>query len=380
MPSRLTLRFFVTATFCAGLLPARAAEARDCAANSDCPKGFQCSPIGTSADGGPGVCSSLPCESDSDCGSGTRCEFDVGTECTGSPTGTQVCAPLNVCVPQWQAPCTTDSECGPGFACGGDGGAGYPGVSGAGYVQCGPGQVDASVPSYATSTTIPCADVPEPPMPPDFGDSGPQIPVICEPGSTCLSVTWKTCNAAQTACRADSDCPSTWTCGCADIGVVSTPAIFPDGAVQTSSAPCTTVCLAPNSDLSWGPLNGAAGASGTAVGSPPVPGGVSAGDGAVPLPPSGTDAAVSFAAGSGSGGGGAPSSAPASQSGTKPNEPEVPPNAADGSRGSSSGGGCEVARGSRTGRPWGVLVGLAGLVGLRARRRSENSRSRRRSA
>lgn len=47
----------------------RQAQARVCSVASDCPKGFDCEPGGVAADGGPAsICTSLPCQSNSDCG------------------------------------------------------------------------------------------------------------------------------------------------------------------------------------------------------------------------------------------------------------------------------------------------------------------------
>jgi hypothetical protein len=221
MPSRLIRRSFATATFCAAVLSVRAAHARSCKVNGDCPRGFQCGPLGTAGDTGiPSVCTSLPCGSDSDCAPSTRC------------------GPQNMCVPQWQVPCTTEAECGPGFTCA-ESDANGPNS----YIQCGPGQYDASIPSFATATSISCADVTPTPQPP------PGYIPVCEAGGTCLSVTWKTCSAPQTACKSDLDCPSTWTCSpCVDTGVFPAPAT-PDAAAQLDAAACTKVCAAPNSDL-----------------------------------------------------------------------------------------------------------------------------------
>ena len=50
-----------------------------------------------------------------------------------------------------------------------------------------------------------------------------------------------TVSAPQTTpCSVDSDCPSTWTCGCETNC---------DGPVLAADGGCTTVCIAPNSDL-----------------------------------------------------------------------------------------------------------------------------------
>jgi hypothetical protein len=248
----------------------RRAQARTCSAASDCPKGFDCEPGGVAADGGlAGVCVSLSCQGNSDCAAGFSCYIDMGTECVTAPDGAQSCGPRNACVPEWDAPCVTATDCGPGFTC--------PPSYGASY-NCGKEQ-DASQPPYATVTIVPCSAVPRPPfpmadaaLPPGF----PGFPSICEAGATCTEVTWNTCVAQQTGpCKVDSDCPSTWTCGCrANCGGVAPP---PGGSAL--DAGCMMVCIPPNSDLSLAACNGAAG--GPSFGVSPLPsGGSDSGGGA----------------------------------------------------------------------------------------------------
>ena len=245
------------ALFSTALSP-REAHARACAVATDCPRGFDCEPSGTTSDGGAaGTCLSLSCQSDSDCGAGTRCFLDMGTRCATAADGGSSCSPGSACVPQWQAPCSVDSDCGPGFTCSGS----------SGYYQCGPNQATVVLAPYQTSMTVPCSDVPMPPfLPgPDSGFPFP-VPAICDAGSTCLSITSKMCVAQQTAaCAIDSDCPSTWACQCPMTCGGSSGVALPPGAGQgTVDAACTKACVAPNSDLvadvcfgsAAGPANG----------------------------------------------------------------------------------------------------------------------------
>ncbi len=221
-------------------LASREARARSCSVASDCPKGFDCEPAGVGPDGGPaGACVSLACESSGDCGPGLSCYLDMGTECMTAADGGETCEEHNACVPQWDAPCLADSDCGPGYSCA---------PANGGSFNCGKNQ-DAGQPPYAMVTVVACSAVPVPPFP--FPDGGfppgfPAIPSICEAGTTCTEVTWRTCVAQQTgACSGDSDCPSTWTCGCQ-----STCSELPTPPGQTPiDAGCTKGCIPPNSDL-----------------------------------------------------------------------------------------------------------------------------------
>ncbi len=278
-------------------LSSRETWARACSVASDCPKGWDCATFdaGAESDGGPaGTCMSLPCQSDSDCGPGLACFIEGWSLGPGLPLGTTTPSLFppdggtgSACIPEWEVACTSSSDCGPGFTCpqrtGGFGGS----------YNCGKDQ-DASEPPYATVTTVPCSAVPTPLS--VLGDAalgGFAIPSICEAGTTCTEVSWNTCVAPQTTpCSVDSDCPSTWTCGCETNC---------NGPVLASDGSCMTVCIAPNSDLFGGEIcfGGAGGGSFGAIGS------------TVPSSPvaldSGVDAAgsgVTSGAGSSSGGDG----------------------------------------------------------------------------
>ena len=227
----------------------RTGYARTCGADADCPSGFQCVPR---APGASSSCMSFRCSSDADCGSGLRCEFGVGTECIVM-AGVESCHPRNICVPRWEAPCLADDDCGPGFTC----------TSTNNAYECGPGADAASAPPYTTAERIPCSQVAKPPMLSCIEDGGctpppPSVtlPQICQPGSTCVALTWKTCEETVTgSCSKDSDCPATWTCECAPQG----------GGVRLGPAPrdaggaCDRLCTPPNSDLAnggVGPISG----------------------------------------------------------------------------------------------------------------------------
>jgi hypothetical protein len=220
------------AAACATLFATHAAQARDCSAGADCPRGFEC--IASDPTAGPaGTCASLSCQSDSDCASSFRCDIGFGAG--------------NSCAPQWQVPCLTETDCGPGFTCMSTFGGSY---------NCGKGQ-DAAVPPYEKAMPIACGDIPRPPDPCSLSDASCPfaIPSICDAGSMCTAVTWKSCEATQTGpCSVDSDCPSTWTCQCpSSAGNPGGPPSPPPGA---GDAGCTKRCVAPNSDLSNGGSEG----------------------------------------------------------------------------------------------------------------------------
>ena len=278
----------------------RLAQARACSVASDCPKGWYCdeSDAGVGADGGPaGTCMSLPCESNSDCGPGLSCfiwGWSLGAGVPASLTTPSLFeAPDggkgSACLPQWETACTSASDCGPGYTC--------PASAGGfgGSYNCGKDQ-DASEPLYATVTTVPCSAVPTPLS--MLGDAAPPagfaIPSICEAGTTCTEVAWNTCVAPQTTpCSVDSDCPSTWTCGCETNC---------DGPVLAADGGCTMVCIAPNSDLFAGEV--CAGGAGVSLGSngPSAPSSPMSSDSGLDAAASGASAAAAGSSGAHGGG------------------------------------------------------------------------------
>jgi MYXO-CTERM domain-containing protein len=323
--------FWILAAFASVTASPRQAQARACAEPSDCPKGWYCadSDAGVAADGGPsGTCMSLPCQSNSDCGPGLSCFIEGWSLGPGLPVSTSTqslfAAPDggkgSACLPQWEVACTSASDCGPGFTCPPTSTGGF-----GGSYDCGKDQ-DAAEPPYATVTTVPCSAVPNPLS--LLGDAalpaGFPNPSICQAGSTCTEVSWSNCVAPQTTpCSVDSDCPSTWTCGCETN--CNGPVLADDGG-------CMMVCMAPNSDLFAGEVcGGAEGVSSGPSNSTPAPSSLGASD-------DGVDAAAS--------------------------------GASPGAAASSSGhGGCQVGSDSAS-APWTlVIMGFLAAARWRPRRR-----------
>ena len=188
------------------------------------------------------VVRSVFCQTDADCGPGTRCYVDSPTNtCVTGDGGQQQCS-SNACVPQWEAPCSVDTDCGSGFTCSGSGG----------YTQfvCGT-RTGQPVPPYATETPTPC---PAPPLPLPL-PAGFVPPFSCDAGpGACFSVAWKTCVAEATPpCAVDADCPPTWTCGCKATcptsGIELPPSSDADAPAPIADTGCTLTCVPPNSDL-----------------------------------------------------------------------------------------------------------------------------------
>jgi MYXO-CTERM domain-containing protein len=122
----------------------------------------------------------------------------------------------------------------------------------------------------------------------DAAPEGFDIPSICDAGSYCEEIAQNTCTSQSTnqACSTDSDCPSTWTCGCEALcsGALSPP---PGEDASPAAPSCTLVCLAPNSDLmqevcagpaSFSGNGGSAAAAPSPSGSSDAGGATSAGD------------------------------------------------------------------------------------------------------
>ena len=210
----------------------RQTRTRACSVAGDCPNGYACQFGAAGADGRQqGICVSLPCQSNSDCGPGLTCYqagVRIGTAAQLVPTTCPQTAEdggtCNACVPQWDAPCVTNADCGPGFTCPVD-------TATVRAISCGNDQ-DASPPPFATVTTLPCSATP------------PPAGTTCRAGSICTSFFWNQCVPQPTGpCTVDADCPPMWTCGCqAGCGLLS----FPGSA---SDAGCSTACSPPNSDL-----------------------------------------------------------------------------------------------------------------------------------
>jgi hypothetical protein len=331
MKTRHAVWVLAFCTFGALTAPSRRAEARACTMASDCPMGWSCdeSDGGVAADGGPtGTCISLPCQSDSDCGPGLRCFIEGYSLGSGLPISASTPSLLgastggSACIPEWEIACTSASDCGPGFTC--------PDTTGGfgGSVNCGKDQ-DASEPPYATVTTIPCSEVPNPLT--AFGDASLPPPFsnlsICEAGTTCTKVQWNDCVAPQAApCSVDSDCPSTWTCGCETNC---------NGPVTGTDGGCVTVCLEPNADLFSGEV--CFGGEGSSPGFNGLP----TSSGSVP----------------------ADSGASAGGSGDSPSK----------SAASGSQGGCQVGSGGASGSWPLVVAGILAMARWKPRRRRRST-------
>jgi hypothetical protein len=329
----------LAAAFVGASLWVGSAHARACASDADCPRGFGCLGGRTSdaippfpstsraADGGlAGVCTSLECHSDADCGDGTRCELDVSTLCTQRPDGTMSCGPGNMCVPAWQARCKADGDCGAGFTCSGTDG----------YDELAPPS-EAKVPSYAMATSVPCASILPPVVPPN-------VNLNPTDASTCTAIVWSTCIAQPTGpCTVDTDCPATWNCACpmegpVGGGLAGAGELPADASGAAADAACTPQCLPPNSDLA--PIY-------------PSSGGGFGGNAPLGPTPAGSQTPAPAVRGADAGAARGTSTSAAS------------PGAA------SSQGGCQVIAGDpRTCAPWATLAGLLlALGGRRARTR-----------
>jgi hypothetical protein len=210
------------------------AAARTCTTAAACPLGFRCLSTGESADGGTvSSCISLSCQSNADCGSGTVCDMDMGSECVDEADGGQSCSPFNACVPQWQAPCTIDSDCGDGFHC----------IANGMVCDCS-GKLALL---DAGGVVTPCDQLPSPPHPP------PMVPSICDAGSSCVCKTTRSCQEIPMApCSQSTDCLPGWTCMCPPLAGTEIPA---DANVDEGGC-SAKVCEPPNWDLSNAPSNG----------------------------------------------------------------------------------------------------------------------------
>jgi hypothetical protein len=161
------------------------ARARCCTSDSDCPRGFQCTGAGT-VPGAVGSCSSVaaPCQCNSDCAPGLRCQLGAYTLCLGSSPGS--CSFAGECVAPWQAACGTDTDCGGGgFTCAQNG------------TQCG--------------------------------------------GGTCQSTASCSFPPLPAACASNDNCPVGWTCEAADaVTIKCVPCGGPGGPMTLPGPPLLT--------------------------------------------------------------------------------------------------------------------------------------------
>jgi hypothetical protein len=161
-------------------------------------------------------CAPAGCMADSDCGEGMVCyERSQGT-CSVAPSepcsSGQFCPPTpepvctesidHICVPRYLLPCEQASDCGEGFTC-------EP------QSRCG---CSGSTPSTTPPPVNPSTPAPPPPdkdagqADPEAADRGfapaPSPPADCG----CEPTGEKYCKVIEVACRADADCPKSFTC------------------------------------------------------------------------------------------------------------------------------------------------------------------------
>lgn len=103
------------------LCPRAARACLLCSIDTECPRGFGCTPLVRAVDGGVlSACMPVDCLTDSDCAAGMRCVVGTATECvcpSDGPCPNSNCRPVNSCAPVWQAGCNVTADCGEGFQC-----------------------------------------------------------------------------------------------------------------------------------------------------------------------------------------------------------------------------------------------------------------------
>jgi hypothetical protein len=272
---------------------AEGAGAQSCADDTGCPKGFSCEVTGMSNCGAStpaarpacdgGACSQQPlpelpvpacdpqeyrscvpgnCMTDSDCATGMVChERSTGT-CAVAPSGPcssdMKCPPPaptictetveHICIPRYVLPCEQASDCGDGFTCEPQSvcgcSAGSSGTAGAG----------------AAGNPVPSTPTPPPAM--DAGAAEPQAdrafaPAPPPPDCTCKPTDEKYCKVIEVVCRADSDCPKTFTCKQSYVASTGPACVAPakgDGGTCGAALPPTNVyrCVPPYENLDPG--------------------------------------------------------------------------------------------------------------------------------
>jgi MYXO-CTERM domain-containing protein len=414
----LNSSLLVAAALAASFGSVRTAQAQEKCGDTECPKGYTCE---TSTSGCPDIaclegtdckpcepteysyCVAAECKTDADCGAHMKCAAIEQMDCA-APTApaTEPCAAdtdckvapapdepadcttttIHQCQPQWTLPCNADADCGEGFACkeqescwcsgsagsvgGGSTGSAATGTAGSSSTSSGAGAAGGAAAGGAGSIGVPMpaddsyapvaengaassGDVAEPPAPDESCG--------CEPTGEFA------CEAVETACSQDSDCPADWTCEDNPMGVCWADANGNSGCTPADPA---KLCQPPYSDLGGGYVD--ARGEGTSDGT-------TGGDIAVddtgsnsPEPPKAADGDASGSATSGddtshsSSDPGAPEDADGEQSAA----PE-----ADASSGETSiaGGGCSVSTGSGHAGQFGLMLAAA-MAALGLRRRS----------
>ncbi len=325
------------------------ADARQCEADADCPKGFTCEESTATACTDPAPCAegedcpardsgcvsetisscqSIDCASDSDCAEGMTCvEVEMERcaqpacpadgECP-KPESTCEAEPRSYCVPSYLLPCSADSDCGPGFSCREQEACACGGSAGNPEPSPGAAPPDEGGGSSGFAPADPDADPAE--MPAEDENCG------CEPSGEFA------CVLDQAACTSDADCQAGFTCEDNPNGVCWAS---PDGDMGCSTPDPAKLCMPPYTDLYGG------------VGRSE--------DGAVSYPE-------------------APAGDPSSDPGDQNTAGEgAAADDAGAAGGESESGGCSVAA---AGAPasWGLTaLALFGLAGLRRRRSAVHS-------
>lgn len=176
-----------------GDLPVPACETREyrscvpghCMADSDCASGMVCHERST---GTCSVAASGPCLS------GMKCPDPAPAVCTETIE--------RICLPRYLLPCAQARDCGDGFTC-------EPqsicGCSGGSSGSAGAG---SATPNPAPSVPPPAQDAGAAEREADRAFAPAPLPPDC----TCEPTKEKYCKVIEVACRADSDCPTSFTC------------------------------------------------------------------------------------------------------------------------------------------------------------------------
>lgn len=215
--SKLT---WLAATLLTGTV-ARPAQALECEATADCPKGFECQEVGTAdcpdiacAEGQScdvpectsepfSECTPVECKSDDDCAEGMECYADQETVCGTTPCDPDAECPdvepsceevsRNYCVPKYLLPCEADADCGPGFSCTELEACACSGSAGSAGGGTDPVPSDGSGGGASDS---------------DPGGATPESEQNC----TCEPSGEFRCELEEVACDADADCENGFTC------------------------------------------------------------------------------------------------------------------------------------------------------------------------
>lgn len=287
-------RLLLAACAAAGLLAlVSTSQARECADDSECPKGFtceqtvnlacpeiacapdtECEPI--ECDSGPLYeCVSVECDSDDDCAEGMVCHTETWRLCAdGCPEGASdeecqqqesACEEQSEssCVPRYALACEADGDCGPGFSCleiESCGCAGSAGSAGSAEPAPDPNAGDAGGEEMEPQAEPGDSPPPEDAVPQDLEDPN----CFCEPTGAYQ------CELNIVACDTSDDCPEGFECGPNPEGGVCWASS--DGDSGCSEPDPAQICLPPYHDLATGRgFSQAAASSGLAGGEAGAP-------------------------------------------------------------------------------------------------------------